>query len=142
MNEFIITCKVQSEDEWTIDKKSNMIDDMKSRLQGYHTKGIEGIKIAITSDDFKNDLRTFIEEAINRTSAENKSNTPDFVLAQYLIDCLTAYDKATNVRDKWYGVHLEPCNKYFEDGRLSDNKDCAVTPTATPKSPEGDFAQS
>ena len=121
MNEFIITCKVQSEDEWTLDKKANMIEDMKSRLQGYHTKGIEGVAIAVTSDDFKNGLRTLIEEAINRTSAENKSNTPDFILAQYLIDCLTAFDKTTKARDKWYGVHLEPCNKYFEDGRLSDN---------------------
>lgn len=40
---------------------------------------------------------------LNRHSAENGSNTPDFILGQYLVDCLKAFDKATNAREKWYG---------------------------------------
>ena len=61
-----------------------------------------------------NELREKIETAINQECAENESNTPDFILADYLISCLEAFDIATKRRDKWYGVHLEPINKYFE----------------------------
>lgn len=50
-----------------------------------------------------NDLRKKIESAINSASAENGSDTPDFILAEYLTDCLTAYDKAVVSREKWYG---------------------------------------
>lgn len=53
-------------------------------------------------------LRSEIESAINRASAENGSNTPDFILAEYLMDCLSAFDKASNAREKWYGVEHEP----------------------------------
>lgn len=49
------------------------------------------------------ELRRKIEQAINSTSSENGSNTPDFILAEYLTDCLTAFDKATIAREKWYG---------------------------------------
>ena len=48
------------------------------------------------------DLRKKIESAINSTSAENGSDTPDFILAEYLTDCLAAYDKAVTAREKWY----------------------------------------
>jgi len=52
-------------------------------------------------------LRTEIEQAINRCSAENGSNTPDFILAQFLVDCLIAFDKASRAREKWYNVELK-----------------------------------
>ena len=48
------------------------------------------------------DLRRDIEAAINRHSAENGSNTPDYVLAEYLMDCLMAFDKATKQRADHY----------------------------------------
>jgi hypothetical protein len=54
------------------------------------------------------DLRKDIEHAINRYSAENGSNTPDFILAQYLVDALCAYDKAVTAREKWYGREPVP----------------------------------
>lgn len=44
-----------------------------------------------------------IRAAINRHSAENYSNTPDFILANYLMDCLAAFDIATIRREGWYG---------------------------------------
>lgn len=49
--------------------------------------------------EFQQELR----ELINRYSEENKSNTPDYILSQYLIDCLNAFDTAANLRDTWYG---------------------------------------
>lgn len=48
-------------------------------------------------------LRKDIEEVLNKHSAENGSNTPDFILAEYITDCLEAFDKATNSRERWYG---------------------------------------
>ena len=48
-------------------------------------------------------LRKEIEHAINCNSAENGSNTPDFILAEYLTDCLAAFDKTVTAREKWYG---------------------------------------
>jgi len=53
-------------------------------------------------------LKEDIELAINRASAENGSDTPDFILAEYLIDCLTAFDKATNMRHKWQDPRPPP----------------------------------
>lgn len=47
-----------------------------------------------------------IESAINRASKENDSNTPDFILAEYISDCLNAFTKASRAREKWYGKSL------------------------------------
>lgn len=50
----------------------------------------------------KTDLVTALTELINEYSLENASNTPDFILAQYLLDCLNAYNKAVQDRAVWY----------------------------------------
>lgn len=42
-----------------------------------------------------------LENLINGYSLENGSNTPDFILAEYMTDCLLAYEKAVGSRDKW-----------------------------------------
>ena len=52
-------------------------------------------------------FRKELEHAINRCSQENGSDTPDFILAAYLEDCLNAFDKATRSRSAWYG-HENP----------------------------------
>lgn len=46
-------------------------------------------------------LRKDIESAINRHSAENGSDTPDFILAEFLMSCLAAFDHTTRRRDGW-----------------------------------------
>lgn len=48
-------------------------------------------------------LRKDLEAAINRHRAENGSNTPDFILAEYLIVCLAAFDMTVRKREAWYG---------------------------------------
>lgn len=45
------------------------------------------------------DFRKELEHLINRHSLENGSNTPDFVLANFLCNCLAAFDAAVNRRD-------------------------------------------
>jgi hypothetical protein len=50
-------------------------------------------------------MRSFekeLEELINKYSKENDSDTPDFILATYISECLIAYARAVNDRDEWY----------------------------------------
>ena len=49
--------------------------------------------------EFENEL----ELLINKYSKENESDTPDFVLAEYLKGCLDIYSETVQKRDKWYG---------------------------------------
>ena len=48
-------------------------------------------------------FRTELAGLINRHSRENHSNTPDFILAQYLVGCLAVFDNAISSREDWYG---------------------------------------
>jgi hypothetical protein len=47
-----------------------------------------------------------LESLINHYSQENGSNTPDFILAGYLVACLTAFNEASKAREIWYGKFL------------------------------------
>jgi hypothetical protein len=44
-----------------------------------------------------------LERLINTYSQENASNTPDFILAQYLSGCLKVWNACVTDREKWYG---------------------------------------
>jgi hypothetical protein len=55
-------------------------------------------------ESFESGLR----DLINRHSRENESNTPDFILAQYVLGCLTAFNMATQQRETWYGRDARP----------------------------------
>mgnify|MGYP001313563434 CR=1 FL=1 len=70
------------------------------------------------------DLKKEIEDLLNKHCRENVSNTPDFILAQFLLKCLYAFEEATHARDKWYSAHLQPGNKYFYDSEPADNSNC------------------
>ena len=48
------------------------------------------------------DFRELLTDLINQCSKENGSNTPDFILAQYLNECLKAFDQAVCSRREWY----------------------------------------
>lgn len=50
------------------------------------------------------DFRQRLEILINCTSMENGSNTPDYVLAEYLTNCLQAFDLAVRQREIHKGV--------------------------------------
>jgi hypothetical protein len=43
-----------------------------------------------------------LRELLNRHSRENMSDTPDFILARYLMDCLAAFEAATRTRSAWH----------------------------------------
>ena len=45
---------------------------------------------------------------VNSESAENESNTPDWILGQYLMSCLRSFNMATQLRETWYGRKARP----------------------------------
>lgn len=51
-----------------------------------------------------NALEKELAELLNRHSCEQASNTPDFVLANYLMNCLRAYNDAIHMRQNWHGA--------------------------------------
>jgi len=67
-------------------------------------------------------LRSDLADLINRRCAENGSDTPDFVLADLMVDVLAAFDRAVMARDRWYGHHhspggaVEPLGEGLPDG--------------------------
>ena len=48
-------------------------------------------------------FRTELIKLVNRFNLEAESDTPDFMLADYMLLCLRAFDEATRLRDRWYG---------------------------------------
>lgn len=48
---------------------------------------------------FVNELETLL----NQHSYENGSNTPDFILAEYMMNCLFSFNAAVSQRERWYG---------------------------------------
>lgn len=64
--------------------------------------------------------------ALNRHSAENLCNTPAHLLAEYLVECLYAFARATRAREKWYGQQMVPAQegaKTFHHGDAEIDKD-------------------
>ena len=51
---------------------------------------------------------------LNRHNRENASNTPDYVLADYLIDCLFAFEDGIRRRAAWY--RRQPDDPKFSKG--------------------------
>lgn len=45
---------------------------------------------------------------VNKYNMESGSNTPDFVIASYLVECLKTFNQSVVWRERWYSVKLEP----------------------------------
>lgn len=51
-------------------------------------------------------FETELQHLLNCHSKENGSNTPDFMLAEYLIGCLENFNKTVAAREVWYGREM------------------------------------
>lgn len=76
------------------------------------------VLVEVDTSDFEKDL----EHIINKHCKENDSNTPDFLLAKYMLGCLEVYNTAVKARDKWYGF-----SPFGESKNLPSNDDCVNT---------------
>jgi len=54
------------------------------------------------------DLHDDLTHLLNAHSRDNESNTPDFILADYMMRCLVAFEVAVGLREQWYGHGHEP----------------------------------
>ena len=68
------------------------------------------------NDAFEKELETLI----NRHCKENESNTPDFILAQYVAGCLAAFNTAVQQRETWYGRDPRPTSPFISGERPAD----------------------
>lgn len=55
-----------------------------------------------------------LERLINCYSLESGSNTPDFILVDYLKNSLINFHQATRMRDNWYGGKRSVINDHAE----------------------------
>lgn len=62
-------------------------------------------------------FRKELEELINRFSLENSSNTPDFILAEYLEQSLKAFDLAVTKRSLWYNEKIHSQQEELNENR-------------------------
>jgi len=72
------------------------------------------------------DFAKELETAINRCSQENASNTPDFILAEYLMGCLAAWNRGVQQRETWYGRDARPTSTVIP---------CSASPSTPPPAP-------
>lgn len=59
----------------------------------------------------KSQLTIDIELALNCACIENESDTPDYILAEYLIHCLNAFNQAVNSREIYKDSKKENANE-------------------------------
>lgn len=90
----VMTPEQLVDSEMIADPKAVLLSD---RFNQAHTAERKWRRRRVMSE-FRNKL----EKLINSESIENSSDTPDFILAEYLVNCLAAFDKATNTRTNWY----------------------------------------
>lgn len=63
-----------------------------------------------------------LESLINKFSMESGSNTPDFILAEYMSQCLKIFNAAVCAREMWYG------RDGYNAAALRDETDTPPTP--------------
>ena len=80
-----------------------------------------------TSDEERDRIRQDTQfkrelvSVINKCSRENHSNTPDFILAEYLMGCLEAFEFTVNARAEWYKKEKTPgVSRRSSDKKVSD----------------------
>jgi len=56
---------------------------------------------------------------INKHSKENGSDTPDFLLAEYLENCLNVFDQIIIKRKTWYG-HEKSTTPFVLENQLNE----------------------
>lgn len=54
--------------------------------------------------EVKPDFRQELKQLINKHSQEQYSNTPDFILVEYILMCLQVYGNTVNRRDEFYNI--------------------------------------
>jgi hypothetical protein len=65
-------------------------------------------------EDDLSDFKRELASVLNKYSRENLSNTPDYILAEYLNDCLDTFDKIIQLKEKNNVFSPESEKKFYE----------------------------
>ena len=55
----------------------------------------------------RDDLANELKGILNAASRENASETPDFILAEYMLSCLEAFETGVRAREEWHGREVK-----------------------------------
>jgi hypothetical protein len=78
----------------------------KSWDEGHAAGYLKGQKEHRVFPEQPEDFNTALKHLIHHYSRETASDTPDFILANYLEDCLLIWDQTIQRRNKWYNDKL------------------------------------
>jgi len=81
-----------------------LVDDVK--FENLESRPVDGVVSREVGGQPEPNFVKEIERVINSFSKENDSNTPDFILAEYLNNCLNNFTTTSRAREKWYGKEL------------------------------------
>jgi hypothetical protein len=82
--------------------------NLSNQEQAFFVAGFqECVKWLGNNSETKKEFRDELTSLINRHSIENGSNTPDFILCDYLTKCLETFDDIVSQREKWYDRNIE-----------------------------------
>jgi len=77
---------------------------------------VSGQVYDIHDQDFRMiNFRTELQELLNKYGKENVSDTPDYILAGYIVGCLDVFNKAVKTRDNWHSCDENPPEEAHED---------------------------
>lgn len=77
------------------------------RIAGSLEKGVVFSMDDLSKPKPSKSFEEALRDLINCYSLENASNTPDFLLSEYLLECLKIYNKIIRRRAEWYNVQKE-----------------------------------
>ena len=90
-------------EKWIEQKKNEeMVNDVKEKLK-------KVIKNELDNVQQKNEesLRRELTKIMNTHGIDTEYRTPDYILAEYLIDCLKSYKKLDDANRTWHGLSIE-----------------------------------
>lgn len=65
---------------------------------------LKGETVSVSNNTKDSEFEKELESLLNRYSKENGSDTPDFILAEYLIGCLENFNNTVGKRTTWYST--------------------------------------
>ena len=87
---------------WETLGNAGVFDSTRCKQIGDELLARIGVEKAAAPDSLLSDIAA----VLNRHSRENASNTPDFILAGVMVSALTAYEQASNHRERWYSASV------------------------------------
>lgn len=82
--------------------------DWRGKDPGVLTEAHNAVECVPLADARCKALLDELRAVLNRHSVENASDTPDYLLAEYVSGCLDVYARTVKARDAWFGFQPWP----------------------------------